>query len=485
MGHSLLGYASYVPHFVTVTVRTRFAPSPTGYLHIGGARTALFSWLYSRHCGGQFILRIEDTDRERSTEEAVKVILDGLEWLGIDWDEGPYFQTQRTEHYRRAVERLLDTGHAYCCYCTRDELETMRLEQQARGEKPRYDGRCRNRREPRPGISPVVRFRMPGSGRTVVDDLVCGRVVFENAQLDDLIIQRSNGVPTYNLTVVVDDLEMGITHVIRGDDHLNNTPKQLCIFNALESEAPFYSHIPMILSPDGKKLSKRHGAASVLEYRELGYLADAVVNYLVRLGWSHGDQEVFTRREMIELFDIAQVNRSAAAINPGKLDWLNQHYLKADDPQAIAGELAWQFDRLGRVPEDREKLAAVVRAQRDRVKTLKQMAQSSQFFFCAPQSYDLKAAHKFLFPAGKILELAEKRLSALTEWVPEKIHHLVVGLAAEREVGLGKVAQPIRVAVSGGAVSPPIDQTLFILGREETLARLRRARLWSKESGGG
>ncbi len=467
-----------------MTVRTRFAPSPTGYLHIGGVRTALFSWLYARRHGGRFILRIEDTDRGRSTERAVQVILDGLEWLGIDWDEGPYFQTRRAERYRAAVKRLLDTGHAYYCYCTREELETMRQEQRARGEKPRYDGRCRNRREPRPGVSPVVRFRMPDSGRTVVQDLVCGRVVFENAQMDDLIIQRSNGMPTYNLSVVVDDLEMGITHVIRGDDHLNNTPKQLHIFNALESKAPFYSHVPMILGPDGTKLSKRHGAANVLEYRERGYLAEAVVNYLVRLGWSHGDQEIFSRREMIELFDISQVNRSAAAINPGKLDWLNQHYLKTDDPREVAAELAWQLGRLGMVVEDREKIVAVVRAQRERVKTLEQMARSGQFFFCAPPSYDAKAAQKFLLPAGEILELAETRLSALTQWRPEKIHRLVADLAAEKGVGLGKVAQPIRVAVSGGAVSPPIDQTLFILGREETLARLRRAHAWIGKPGG-
>ena len=463
-----------------MTVRTRFAPSPTGYLHIGGARTALFSWLFARRHGGRFILRVEDTDRERSTQAAVQVILDGMRWLGLDWDEGPFYQTQRFDRYHEAVQKLLDTGHAYRCYCTTEELEAMRAEQRARGEKPKYDGRCRERTAPREGVEPVVRFRMPLEGVTVVDDRVRGRVEFDNRELDDLVIARSDGAPTYNLTVVVDDVDMAVTHVIRGDDHLNNTPKQINIYKALGKELPAFSHIPMILGPDGAKLSKRHGAASVMEYRERGYLPEAVVNYLVRLGWSHGDQEIFSREEMIRLFDIADINHSASTLNPGKLEWLNQHYIMQRPAESLVDEFAWHLGELGIEPgPDRQYLARIVASQQPRAKTLREMAENSRFFFAAPQEYDAKAARKNLTAeAAPVLGRVADDLAALEAWDAESIHAAVAGRAEDEGLKLGKVAQPIRVAVSGGPVSPPIDQTLAILGREQTLARLGKACQW-------
>jgi glutamyl-tRNA synthetase len=463
-----------------MTVRTRFAPSPTGDLHIGGARTALFSWLYARRHQGVFVLRVEDTDRERSTAAAVQIILDGMHWLGLDWDEGPFFQTQRFGRYTEMVQQLLDTGHAYHCYCTTEELETMRAEQRARGEKPKYDGRCRERREARAGVDPVVRFRMPPDGITVVDDQVRGHVEFDNRELDDLIIARSNGTPTYNLTVVIDDIDMAITDVIRGDDHLNNTPKQINIYKAIGAKVPSFSHIPMILGPDGVKLSKRHGAASVMEYREQGYLPEAVVNYLVRLGWSHGDQEIFSRADMIELFDITDINHSASTLNPGKLDWINQHYIKARPAEALVDELGWQLQRLGvDAGTDRTRLERIVTAQQERARTMREMAENSRFFLVAPDDYEPKAAAKHLKPeAGKMLTKVGQNLQDLHVWEVDSIHTLITELAEREGVKLGKVAQPIRIAVSGGSVSPPIDQTLAILGREETLARLKRAGEW-------
>ena len=459
-----------------MSVRTRFAPSPTGYLHIGGARTALFCWLFARHHGGRFILRIEDTDRERSTPAAVQAILDGMAWLNLNPDEGPFYQTQHFERYKQVVAQLLRDGHAYHCYCTKEELEQMRNEQLARKEKPRYDGRCRTRSAPRPGVPPVIRFKNPEVGQTVVNDLVRGRVVFENRELDDLIIARSDGTPTYNFTVVVDDMDMRISHVIRGDDHLNNTPRQINIFRALDAQPPEYAHLPMILGPDGAKLSKRHGAVSVMQYREDGYLPDALLNYLVRLGWSHGDQEIFDREEMIKLFDIADVNKSASAINPEKLLWLNQHYIKSGDPQKLGAELSWHLSHLDITVQDDAKLAAVVRAQAERVKTLKEMAQASRFFFEDFEQYDPKAADKNLtresLPA---LQDIRVRLTALKDWSAAAIHAALEASVAALGLKLGKVAQPLRVAVTGGAVSPPIDVTVEILGRDATLARLDRA----------
>ncbi len=459
-----------------MSVRTRFAPSPTGYLHIGGARTALFNWLYARKHGGSFILRIEDTDRERSTRESVNAILEGMAWLGLDYDEGPHFQSERFERYREVIHRLLEEGKAYYCYCTREELEAMRAEQMARKQKPRYDGRCRDRREPRPGVEPVVRFKNPLEGEVVVDDLVRGRVVFRNEELDDLIIARSDGTPTYNLTVVVDDLDMGVTHVIRGDDHLNNTPRQINILRALGAEPPRYAHVPMILGEDGSRLSKRHGAVSVLEYRDQGYLPEALLNYLVRLGWAYGDKEIFSIDEMIELFDIRDVNKSASTFNPAKLLWLNHHYIMHSDPLHVAHHLRWHLGRLGIDPaEGGPDPVDVVLAQRERCKTLREMAQGSAFFYRDFEHYDEKAVKHLKPQALEALKRLYQRLRDLEDWEPEPLHRVVVETAEELGLKLGKVAQPLRVALAGCAVSPPIDVTLHLLGKEKSLARVRRA----------
>jgi len=463
-----------------MSVRTRFAPSPTGFLHIGGLRTALFCWLYARRHGGHFILRIEDTDLERSTGEAIQQILDGLEWAGLDYDEGPFFQTKRFDRYQEAIEELLAEGKAYRCYCSKEELEQMRAQQIARGEKPRYDGRWRERTDSLPGVAPVVRFKNPLVGEVIVEDVVHGRVVFQNAELDDLIIARSDGTPTYNFCVVVDDMDMQITHVIRGDDHLNNTPRQQNMLLALGYEPPVYAHLPMILGSDGAKLSKRHGAVSVLEYRDQGFLPEAVLNYLVRLGWSHGDQEFFTIEEMRSLFDIADVNKSAAAFNFEKLAWLNQQHMMRAPAARVAPVLRWHLERAGVQAADEAMLQHIVLSQRERAKTVREMAQSSVFFFRAPATYDEKAVRKHItadVPA--LLAEAAAALGELAEWNAPAIHELISGVAAAKGVPLGKLAQPIRLAVCGGTVSPPIDATLAILGKSETLSRLTRAlALW-------
>ncbi|WP_406672547.1 glutamate--tRNA ligase [Natronospira sp.] len=459
-----------------MTIRTRFAPSPTGYLHIGGARTALFCWLYARKHQGKFVLRIEDTDRERSTPESVQAILDGMEWMGLDYDEGPFYQTQRFDRYRELIQKLLDEGKAYRCYCTREELDEMREAQRARKEKPRYDGRCRDRSDAREGVEPVIRFRNPQDGAVVFDDRVRGHVSFNNSELDDLIIARSDGTPTYNFTVVVDDMDMQITHVIRGDDHLNNTPRQINMIRALGGEPPVYAHVPMILGSDGARLSKRHGAVSVLQYREEGYLPDALINYLVRLGWSHGDQEVFSREEMVELFDIDEVNRSASTFSPEKLLWLNQHYIKESEPGDVAKALAPLLEARGCDLSAGPSLEPIVVSQQERAKTLVEMADNSLFFFRDFDEFDEKAAKKNLRPVAEApLEAVKAALSSLEDWQAEKIHAVVNAVAEEQELKLGKVAQPIRVAVSGGPVSPPIDQTLALLGREKTVERIDRA----------
>jgi glutamyl-tRNA synthetase len=459
-----------------MTVRTRFAPSPTGLLHIGGVRTALFCWLYARRHSGTFILRVEDTDRERSTPEAVQVILDGMRWLGLDADEGPFFQSKRYPRYREVIREWLAAGKAYHCYCSKQELEEMRNAQLARKEKPRYDGRCRNRREPVAGVTPVVRFKNPLDGAVVVADAVPGDVVFQNAELDDLIIERSDGNPTYNFCVVVDDHDMRVTHVIRGDDHLNNTPRQMNMLRAMGVEPPVYAHLPMILGPDGTKLSKRHGAVSVLAYREEGYLPEALLNYLARLGWSHGDQEIFTLDEMTALFDIADVNKSASAINPDKLAWINQQHLMRRPPGKVVQELRWQLERLGVAAPEDAPLESVILSQRERCKTLREMALTSRFFFEAPASYDDKAAQKHLTrDTAPLLERTIAALSSEPRWDAPAIHQAIQAVAECSGVTLGKVAQPVRVAVSGGTVSPPIDQTLEILGRDETMSRLSYA----------
>lgn len=458
-------------------IRTRFAPSPTGYLHIGGVRTCLFSWLYARHHGGTFILRVEDTDRERSTQEAVDVILDGMRWLNLDWDEGPYYQSRRGDRYREVIRELLVRDQAYHCYCSRDELDAMRAAARLRGDKPRYDGRCRTRTGSAPaGVAPVVRFRTPLEGEVVIDDLIQGRVVYRNSELDDLIIARGDGSPTYNLTVVADDLDMHITHVIRGDDHLNNTARQLHIYHALGVTPPSFSHIPLILAPDGHKLSKRHGTVSVLEYRESGFLPEALLNYLVRLGWSHGDQEIFSRAEMISLFDIKGVNKAAAAMNPDKLLWLNQHYMKNMDPGVLAPLLAARLRAAGLDPDAGPPLDDVAHVQQSRTKTLVEMAEQSRLFYQRVLALDPEIAEKHL-QSGLRAPLAAmaEGLATLAPWQDEVIHGLIEQVAARFEMKLGKLAQPLRVAVTGAGVSPSIDKTIRLLGRERSLARIRSA----------
>lgn len=459
-----------------MTLRTRFAPSPTGYLHVGGARTALYCWLYARKHGGVFILRIEDTDLERSTPESVNAILEGMTWLGLDYDEGPFYQTQRFDRYKQVIQQLLDEGKAYHCYCSKERLEALRAEQMANKEKPRYDGRCRHlHTAPPAGAAPVVRFKNPQEGAVVIDDHIKGRVVIQNSELDDLIIARADGTPTYNFTVVVDDWDMHVTHVIRGDDHLNNTPRQINILKALGAAPPAYAHVPMILGADGQRLSKRHGAVSVMQYREDGYLPEALLNYLVRLGWSHGDQEIFSLDELIALFDIKDVNRAPAAFNNEKLLWLNQHYIKTSDPAHVAHHLSWHIGRLGIDPTQGPPLTELVLAQRERAKTLVEMAHNSRYFYQDFDAYDEKAT-KHLQPALHVpLSDFNARLGALETWSAEAIHQLVSDVAAAHDLPLGKLAQPLRVALTGAGVSPPIDATLYLIGKQRAVQRIARA----------
>jgi glutamyl-tRNA synthetase len=459
-----------------MTIRTRFAPSPTGMLHIGGVRTALFSWLYARRHGGVFVLRVEDTDRERSTDDAVQVILEGMEWLGLHHDEGPFYQTRRMDRYQEVLQKLLEEGKAYHCYCSKEHLEAMRARQMAAKEKPRYDGTCRHRTGPVPGVSPVVRFKNPLDGTVVVNDVVHGPVSFSNTELDDLIIARGDGTPTYNFCVVVDDWDMQITHVIRGDDHLNNTPRQINMLDALGATPPVYAHVAMILGADGTKLSKRHGAVSVLQYRDEGFLPEGLLNYLVRLGWSHGDQEIFTIDEMARLFDIADVNKSASAFNPDKLAWVNQQHIVKATPERLARYLRPQLEALGVTDAEEGRVVAVAKAHQGRSKTLKEMAEASLFFFRDIVSYDDKVAGKHLNAETlPVLELLHQELGRVEPWQAPVLHEVVARLAAGLSLGLGKVAQPLRVAVTGGTVSPPIDVTLEVLGKDAALARLQAA----------
>lgn len=461
-----------------MSIRTRFAPSPTGYLHIGGARTALFSWLYARKHGGRFVLRIEDTDLERSTAESVNAILEGMTWLGLDYDEGPFYQTQRFDRYKEVIDQLLQAGEAYYCYCSKERLEQVRADQMARKEKPRYDGLCRRREGPPPeGVTPVIRFKSPLDGDVVIDDIVRGKVVVSNTELDDLIIARSDGSPTYNLTVVVDDLDMEVSHVIRGDDHLNNTPRQINIMNALGAEPPRYAHVPMILGPDGKRLSKRHGAVSVMEFREQGFLPEAVINYLVRLGWSHGDQEIFELEELIQKFDVEDINHSASSVNEGKLMWLNQHYIKESDPAHIAHHLSYHLSRLNIDPSaGGPDILEVIKVQQERSKTLVEMAQGCVMFYQDFDEYEADAAKKHLRPVVREpLQSVRERLEQLDDWRPEALHQSVVDTAESFDIKMGKLGMPLRVAVSGTSSSPSIDMTLYLLGRERTLARIDKA----------
>ncbi len=462
-----------------MTVKTRFAPSPTGYLHIGGARTALFSWLYAKKHQGTFVLRIEDTDRERSTQEAVDVILEGMQWLGLEHDEGPFYQTDRMDRYKEVIQQLLDDGFAYECYCSKEEVNAMREAQMANNEKARYNRTCRllqNTPEGKESVQPVIRFKTDLNGEIVINDHVKGKIIIKNEELDDLIIARSDGTPTYNLVVVIDDLDMGMTHIIRGDDHLNNTPRQINILKAMGADIPEYAHLPMILDEQGAKLSKRHGAANLLNYREEGYLSEALLNYLVRLGWSHGDQEIFSVAEMIELFDLDDINKSASCINPEKLLWLNQHYIKESDPQHIAKHLAWHMDKQGINTDNGPQLADVVKALSERAKTLVEMAQSSRYFYEDFAEFDEKAAKKnFKAAALEALKIMLERFTAVDQWDGEALHQIVLDVTEKLGLKLGKVAQPLRVAVTGAGMSPSIDVTLELVGRKRCLQRMNRA----------
>jgi glutamyl-tRNA synthetase len=461
-----------------MTVRTRFAPSPTGYLHIGGARTALYCWLEARHRGGEFILRIEDTDRERSTQEAVQAILDGMSWLGLSHDEGPYYQTLRMDRYKAVAEELLRAGKAYYTYESKDEIEAMRAEAMAKGLKPRYDGRARDLNLPyRDDPNRVLRFKNPLSGSVVFEDKVKGRIEWSNEELDDLVLIRSDGFPTYNFAVVVDDIDMRITDVIRGDDHVNNTPRQVNIYHALGAPVPSFAHLPMILGPDGQKLSKRHGAVSVMQYRDDGFLPHALLNYLVRLGWSHGDQEIFSIEQMIELFDANDVNKSASRFDLEKLSWLNQQYLKNDDPLEIAPHFEWHLRAAGIDPERGPDPVDVIVALRDRARTLKEMAEKARVWYAPLESYDEQAVAKHLQTptARAALEAAHAQFAALGEWKVEAIHGAIEAAAAAIGEGMGKVAQPLRVALTGTQVSPSIDHTVFLAGRDEALKRIEAA----------
>lgn len=456
-----------------MSVRTRFAPSPTGYLHIGGARTALFNYLYAKRQDGVFILRIEDTDRERSTQASVDAILDGMAWLGLTADEGPVFQTQRMDRYHEIIQRLLDTGHAYHCYCTREELETMRSEQEANKLKMRYDGRCRARTEPREGVEPVVRFRNPTDGAVLIDDLVQGPIRIANEELDDLIIARSDGSPTYNLTVVVDDIDMRVSHVIRGDDHINNTPRQLNIMTALDDTAPKFAHLPMILGQDGSRLSKRHGAVGVMAFREQGFLPEALLNYLVRLGWSHGDREMFSLAEMTSLFDLEAVNKSASRFDQEKLLWFNQQYIQMLPAARVAEELSWHYQRLDIDVSAGPASELVVEAFRDRARTLAEMAEASRFVYEDFEQIDPGAAKKHLRKVVQApMEAVRAALAALDDWSPDAIDAAITKVATDADISMGKVGQPVRVAVTGKGMSPGLGVTLTLVGRPRALERL-------------
>lgn len=461
-------------------VRVRFAPSPTGYLHIGGARTALFNWLFARHNKGKFILRLEDTDRSRSTEEYIEAIIEGMRWLKLDWDEGPYRQTDRFEIYRNYVERLIAEGKAYRCYCTPEELEERRKKALSEGRTPKYDGRCRNITKTIPNRHYAIRFRMPEEGQVIIKDLIKGEVVFENSQLDDLIIMRSDGTPTYNFVVVVDDVEMGITHVIRGDDHLNNTPKQVHIYRAIGFETPIFAHLPMILGSDRTRLSKRHGATSVLAYRDMGYLPDALVNYLVRLGWSYGDQEIFTREELIEYFSFENVGKSSAIFNPEKLLWLNSQYMmRCEDPELSRLVIPFLIKE-GMIKDsseiDIEWLSKAVRTLKERAKTLVELSKMLRYYISEEIEYEEKARDKFLTPEvlPRLLEIRES-FEGITPFSAEALEGVLKEYISRYNLKLGQIAQPIRVALTGGTESPGIFEVLEVMGKAKVLKRLDRA----------
>ena len=460
-----------------MTCRTRFAPSPTGFLHIGGARTALYCYLEARQRGGKFILRVEDTDRERSTQENVQAILDAMDWLGLEYDEGPIYQTDRLDRYREVAEKMIADGLAYYAYETREELEAMRDAALAAKEKPRYNGHYRNLGAPfREDPNRVIRFKNPPTGTVVFEDKIKGRIEWSNTELDDLVIFRSDGFPTYNFAVVIDDIDMAISDVIRGDDHINNTPRQVNIYNALGAEVPYFAHMPMILGPDGAKLSKRHGAVSVMQYRDDGFLPHALLNYLVRLGWSHGDQEIFSREEMTQLFRIEDVNQSPSRFDVEKLSWLNQHYLKSDDPADVGAHLLWHLRAAGYDLDNGPAPADVVLALRDRVQTLKDMAARAAVWYLPLTTYDDAAVSKHLVPAAAApLREVRRRLAELANWSASDVHDVLAATGEALGVGLGKIAQPLRVAITGTQVSPSIEHTVFLAGRDPALARIDAA----------
>ena len=460
-------------------VRVRFAPSPTGFLHIGGVRTALFNWLFARQQNGSFVLRIEDTDQGRSTDESIQAILDGMRWVNLDWDEGPFRQTERMELYRHHAMRLFSEGQAYWCICTTSDLEARRKAAEAKGESPKYDGRCRNLGLEEPSGEAALRFKAPQDGQTVVDDLIKGRVVFDNQILDDLIVLRSNGYPTYNFSVVVDDALMGITHVVRGDDHLTNTPRQIPIFRALGFPLPQFGHLPMILGPDKARLSKRHGATSIMAYRDMGYLPDAMVNYLVRLGWSHGDQELFSRQELIEKFSWNNVQTSAAVFNPDKLSWLNAEYIKTSPPEQVAQLLLPFLEQAGLTEEistvSIEWIARLVVLVKERTKTLLEMVHWVKPYFGEMVEFDQEAAKKFLIPAQvPILTKLVARLDSFPTFSKQEWEDAFKTLVAEEGIKMGQLAQPVRVALTGRTASPGLFEVMEVLGRNRTLLRLRR-----------
>ncbi len=452
--------------------RTRFAPSPTGYLHIGGARTALFCWAYAKKQGGTFILRVEDTDLERSTQQSVQAILDGMHWLGLDCDEGPFYQMQRLQRYKDVAEQLLKAGHAYYCYCSKEELDAMREAQRARGEKPRYDGRWRDSKETAPaGVTPVLRFKTPLSGEVTWDDQVKGLITIANSELDDLVILRGDGVPTYNFGVVVDDIDMNITHVIRGDDHVNNTPRQINIYKALGVTLPKFAHLPMILGGDGERLSKRHGAVSVMQYRDEGFLPEALVNYLARLGWSHGNEEIFSRAQLVEWFDLAHVSKSPARFDREKLLWMNQQYIKSADNERLASLALPFLERDGRKVESGPPFASVIALIKDRVSTLVELADFAVYFYGAIEPPAALKAEYYTSAIKSALADLQQRL-AEGEWNRAAINAAVKSVVAQHNVKMPKIAMPLRVMVAGTAHTPSIDATLELIGREQVLARM-------------
>lgn len=456
-------------------VRVRFAPSPTGYLHIGGARTALFNWLYARHEGGQFILRIEDTDQLRSTEASTRAILDAMTWLGLTWDEGPIYQADRVDIHRARVEKLIDEGKAFYCNCSQGELEEKRKKALAEGRKPKYDGTCRGKHLKK-GNDTVVRFRCPDAGLTVVRDLIKGNITFNNEELDDLVIERADGYPTYNFAVVVDDAEMSITHVIRGDDHVNNTPRQILLYQALGYEVPQFGHVPMILGSDKSRLSKRHGATSVMAYHEMGYLPEALVNYLVRLGWSHGDQEIFSMDELIKLFSLGSVGKSAAVFNPEKLLWLNQHYIREYATEKLVDNMKPFWTARAFDTSNRDYLCRVAEDLRARSKTLVEMANMGAFYFQDRVSYDPEAVGKFLtIDVKEHLAAIAEALPSMTDYSKSGIEAFLREIAEKRGIKLKVIAQPLRVALTGKSVSPGIDDVMITLGKDRVIERIKQA----------